>query len=102
MDLEAKIKALEIAPITDEIKEKHLKPFEEGDSNIELLKYFKIYGETPMFYTQEYLENNSLEKLLAADEKNKKIFQPPLFFKKILLYGDREWEVRVTHRPFFI
>jgi len=36
--------------------------------------YFKMFGATPMFYTEEYLNNHTIEELKAADQKNADYF----------------------------
>ena len=36
--------------------------------------YFKMFGSTPMFYSEEYLNNSTIEELKAADQKNADYF----------------------------
>jgi len=37
-------------------------------------KCFKMFGATPMFYSEEYLNEHTVEELKAADQKNADYF----------------------------
>jgi len=37
-------------------------------------KYFKVYGMTPMFYSEEYFESHTIEELQVEDKKNADYF----------------------------
>jgi len=37
-------------------------------------KYFKVYGATTMFYSEEYFDNHTIEELKAKDKENADYF----------------------------
>ena len=57
----------------DETKASYLK--ESGIRGFDpRYKYFKVYGMTPMFYSEEYFNNHTIEELQAKDKENADYF----------------------------
>lgn len=70
MRLEEKIKELGLAHIESdpEAKKEILTHAKYGDAD--RFKYFKDYGNTRMYYSNEYLEENSIVKLMEKHFEN--------------------------------
>lgn len=57
----------------DELKSKYLQENHIREIDPEY-KYFKIFGMTTMFYTEEYFESRTIEELKAKDKENADYF----------------------------
>ncbi|MGA5676157.1 hydrolase [Bacillus bombysepticus] len=70
--LNGKIAVLGLIPINKKAYNKYLKPHEKSykKSGIDV-KYYKLYGEKPMFYSVEYLMQTSIKELLEKDKWRK-------------------------------
>ncbi|MEX5523265.1 hypothetical protein ABFV50_32140, partial [Bacillus cereus] len=44
-------------------------------------KYYKMYGQQPMFYSMTHLMDSTIEELVKNDEKNQKQFNPSFFMR---------------------
>ncbi|QIW22364.1 hypothetical protein [Bacillus thuringiensis] len=80
-DLQKKIDMLSLHPVSNLIYAKYLMPYEERDSNLTRYKYYKIYGQEPMFYSKSYLMDSTIEVLLEQDKLNHKRFCPSFFVR---------------------
>ena len=80
--LDYKLNTLSIEHMTDDIYHEHLRPLQLIGVDVSEHKYYKMYGDTPMFYSAEYLNRHSLEELIQSDKENKERFCPS-FFKRI-------------------
>ncbi|PEM45573.1 hydrolase [Bacillus toyonensis] len=70
--LNGKIAALSLIPIDKKAYMKYLKPLEKAHKKAGIdVKYYKLYGEKPMFYSVEYLEQTSIKELLEKDKWRK-------------------------------
>lgn len=70
--LKGKIAALDLMPIDKKAYIKYLKPLEKAQKKAGIdVKYYKLYGEKPMFYSVEYLEQTSIKELLERDRWRK-------------------------------
>lgn len=70
--LNGKIAALGLMPIDKKSYIKCLKPLEKAHKKAGIdVKYYKLYGEKPMFYSVEYLEQTSIKELLEKDKWRK-------------------------------
>ncbi|HDR7851194.1 hydrolase [Bacillus toyonensis] len=70
--LNSKIAALGLIPIDKKAYIKYLKPLEKVHKKAGIdVKYYKLYGEKPMFYSVEYLEQTSIKELLEKDKWRK-------------------------------
>ncbi|PHE74405.1 hydrolase [Bacillus toyonensis] len=70
--LKGKIAALGLIPIDKKAYIKYLKPLEKAHKKSGLdVKYYKLYGDKPMFYSAEYLEQTSIKELLEKDKWRK-------------------------------
>lgn len=78
MNIDEKLIALNIVPITNEIYLEHLKDIQLIGKDVSKHKYYKMYGDTPMFYREEYLNNNTLDELMEQDKNNMRTFCPSL------------------------
>lgn len=92
MSLQRKIDALGLAPIDSKVYNEHLKHMESIGVGVRHFKYYKLYGQTFMPYSQEYLLGNSIEHLLKRDKENYKQFCS-LFFGRLKRRIDR-WLLR--------
>ncbi|MED3079159.1 hypothetical protein [Bacillus wiedmannii] len=81
MDLQKKIDMLSLHPMSNLIYAKYLMPYEDRESNLKRYKYYKIYGQEPVFYSESYLMDSTLGVLLEQDELNHKRFCPSLFVR---------------------
>ncbi|MGE7787496.1 hypothetical protein ACQKMX_27725 [Bacillus cereus] len=88
MSLQMKIDALGLAPIDSKVYNEHLKHMESIGVGVRHFKYYKLYGQTFIPYSQEYLLGNSIEHLLKRDKENYKQFCP-LFFGRLKRRIDR-------------
>ncbi|MDA1631799.1 hydrolase [Bacillus cereus] len=72
--LNGKIAVLGLMPIDKTAYIKYLKPHEKAykKSGIDVnrFKYYKLYGESHMLYSAEYLEQTSIKELLERDRCN--------------------------------
>lgn len=70
--LNGKIAALGLIPIDKKAYIKYLKPLEKArkKSGVDV-QYYKLYGEKPMFYSVEYLEQTPIKELLEKDKWRK-------------------------------
>lgn len=80
-DLHTKVNALRLLPIDNKIYKEHLKATEESGCKVSQFKYYKMFDSTPMFYSLNYLNNNSIEELVKKDKKNHKQFCPSFFMR---------------------
>ncbi|MBG9617514.1 hydrolase [Bacillus cereus] len=70
--LNGKIAALGLMPIDKKAYIKYLKPLEKAHKKSGIdVKYYKLYGGKPMFYSVEYLEQTSIKELLEKDRWRK-------------------------------
>ncbi|MCQ6303526.1 hydrolase [Bacillus cereus] len=70
--LKGKIAALGLMSIDKKAYIKYLKPLEKAHKKSGIdVKYYKLYGEKPMFYSVEYLEQTSIKDLLEKDKWRK-------------------------------
>lgn len=70
--LNSKIAALGLIPIDKKAYIKYLNPLEKAHKKAGIdVKYYKLYGEKPMFYSVEYLEQTSIKELLEKDKWRK-------------------------------
>lgn len=70
--LNGKIAALGLIPIDKKAYIKYLKPLEKAHKKVGIdVEYYKLYGEKPMFYSVEYLEQTSIKELLERDKWRK-------------------------------
>lgn len=74
MMLEEKVRLLDLKLITDDIYLKYLKDIQLRGADVNRFKYYKVYGEQPMFYSEQHLLNTPIEELKAKDKKNRKQF----------------------------
>ncbi|WP_341352246.1 hypothetical protein [Bacillus cereus] len=88
MSLQRKIDALGLTPIDSKVYNEHLKHMESIGVGVRHFKYYKLYGQTFMPYSQEYLLGNSIECLLKRDKENYKRCCP-LFFGRLKRRIDR-------------
>lgn len=77
MNIDEKLITLNIVPITDEIYLEHLKDDQLMGIDVSKYKYYKMYDDTPMFYSDDYLNNTTLVELKEQDKKNRRMFYPP-------------------------
>ncbi|MDA1557725.1 hydrolase [Bacillus cereus] len=88
MSLQKKIDALGLAPIDSKVYNEYLKHMESIGVGVRHFKHYKLYGQTFMPYSQEYLLGNSIECLLKRDKENYKRLCP-LFFGRLKRRIDR-------------
>lgn len=70
--LNGKIAALGLTPIDKKAYIKYLKPLEKAHKKSGIdVKYYKLYGKNPMFYSVEYLMQTSIKELLKKDKWRK-------------------------------
>ncbi|MCU5508090.1 hydrolase [Bacillus cereus] len=70
--LNGKIAALGLMPIDKKAHIKYLKPLEKAHKKSGIdVRYYKLYGEKPMFYSVEYLMQTSIKELLEKDKWRK-------------------------------
>ncbi|HDR7412288.1 TPA: hydrolase [Bacillus toyonensis] len=72
--LNGKIAGLGLIPIDKKAYIKYLKPLEKARQKAGIdVKYYKLYGDKPMFYSVEYLEQTSIKELLERDRWRKEL-----------------------------
>jgi len=70
--LNGKIAVLGLMSIDKKAYNKYLKPLEKAHKKAGIdVKYYKLYGEKPMFYSVEYLKQTSIKELLEKDKLRK-------------------------------
>jgi hypothetical protein len=70
--LNGKIAALGLILIDKKAYIKYLKPLEKAHKKVGIdVKYYKLYGEKPMFYSVKYLKQTSIKELLERDRWRK-------------------------------
>ncbi|MCU5395305.1 hydrolase [Bacillus toyonensis] len=73
--LNSKISALDLIPIDKKSYIKYLKlhekAYKKAGIDIKRFKYYKLYGQKPMFYSVEYLMQTPIKNLLERDKGNK-------------------------------
>ncbi|MFP3415180.1 hydrolase [Bacillus sp. SIMBA_074] len=70
--IDGKIAALGLMPIDKKAYIKYLKPLEKAHKKAGIdVKYYKLYGEKPMFYSMKYLKQTSIKELLERDRWRK-------------------------------
>ncbi|MFB5091322.1 hydrolase [Bacillus cereus] len=73
--LKGKVAVLSLMPIDKKAYIKYLKPHEKAykKSGIDVnrFKYYKLYEQKPMFYSEEYLTQTPIKDLLERDKANK-------------------------------
>ncbi|MBY0015341.1 hydrolase [Bacillus cereus] len=70
--LNGKVAALGLMPIDKKAYIKYLKPLEKAHKKSGIdVKYYKLYGEKPMFYSVEYLMRTSIKELMEKDKWRK-------------------------------
>ncbi|HDR8197747.1 hydrolase [Bacillus thuringiensis] len=73
--LNGKIAALGLIPIDKKVYIKYLEPHEKAYKkagiDVNRFKYYKLYGQKPMFYSVEYLMQTPIKDLLERDKGNK-------------------------------
>ncbi|PEQ27990.1 hydrolase [Bacillus thuringiensis] len=73
--LNGKIAALGLMPINKKAYIKYLKShgkaYKKAGIDINRFKYYKLYGQKPMFYSVEYLMQTPIKDLLERDKGNK-------------------------------
>ncbi|WP_044795326.1 hydrolase [Bacillus cereus] len=72
--LNGRIAALGLMPIDKKAYIKYLKPLEKAHKKSGIdVKYYKLYGEKPMFYSVEYLMQTSIKELMEKDKWRKNL-----------------------------
>ncbi|WP_180231304.1 hypothetical protein [Bacillus thuringiensis] len=79
--LQKKIDALGLSPIDDEVYNKHLKHMENIGVGVRHFKYYKLYRQSFMPYSQEYLLGNSIEHILKREKEYYKRLYPSIFMQ---------------------
>ena len=93
-NLQEKMDKLNIKPVTDEIYLSHQRDYQHIGIDVSPHKYYKQYGDVFMFYTEEYLVDNTLSDLMETDKHNKKMF------KRSLLSRLDDWLFSIRLRYF--
>ena len=75
--LEEKLQALNISLVDDDVYNDELAQLNRTVEQLNDLVYYKMYGDTPMFYTKKYIETHSLEYLIEQDKRNRENFLIP-------------------------
>lgn len=97
MDLIEKVRALNLVPITEEIYQEYLMPLEQDDGlDVSRYKYIKFYGDVPIYYSIDYLEQTSIIQLIQMDKRNKEYFQPSLLNRLKL-----KWQATILKLGWF-
>ncbi|OAB31767.1 hypothetical protein PMSD_18455 [Paenibacillus macquariensis subsp. defensor] len=81
MNVQEKMMKLNIQPVNDKVYLQHLRQLDLLGVDVTEQKYYKMYRDTPMFYSDEYLNKHSIDTLLEADKRNRKMFNPTLIAK---------------------
>ncbi|MDA2639125.1 hydrolase [Bacillus cereus] len=90
--VQQKIDALGLRPLDDAIYHRYFKNRTVVGIGELQFKYYKMYGQQPMFYSMTHLADSTIEELVKNDEKNRKQFNPS-FFMRLKRRIDR-WLVR--------
>ncbi|MEK4501818.1 hypothetical protein [Bacillus sp. FSL R12-0069] len=81
-DLQKKVDALGLNPVDDTIYNEHLKVHEgTGFGHVSRFKYYKLYGQEIVFYSNEHLIESNIKDLLDNDKLNYKRFCPSFFIR---------------------
>nr|WP_307896965.1 hypothetical protein [Bacillus sp. FDAARGOS_1420] len=80
-EIQSKIDKLGLLLVDDFIYNKYCVPFEKKKGDKKHEKYYKWYGRTPMFFTEKYLMEFTIEELLQKDKSNHEMFCPSYFEK---------------------
>lgn len=72
--LNGRVAALGLIPIDKKAYIKYFKPnekaYKKSGIDIKRFKYYKLYGDKPMFYSIEYLMQTPIKDLLERDRGN--------------------------------
>ena len=101
MDIQRILDKLNISPITDEIYLQELRGYQLTEHDVEQFKYYKKYGSTTMFYTDEYLLNKDVDELTEMDERNKEMFQPSLIKRTLNKIESINLKLYLLRRKYF-
>ena len=80
-NLQQKIDMLGLLPLDDATYNKYFKNRTVLEMDELQFKYYKMYGEQPMFYSMTHLMDLTIEELVKNDEKNNKQFNPSFFMQ---------------------
>ncbi|MEC2553381.1 hydrolase [Bacillus tropicus] len=73
--LNGRVVALGLIPIDKKAYIKYFKPnekaYKKSGIDVSRFKYYKLYGQKPMFYSVEYLMQTPIKDLLERDKDNK-------------------------------
>lgn len=73
--LNGRVAALGLMSIDKKAYIKYLKPneksYKKSGIDINRFKYYKLYGQKPMFYSVEYIKQTPIKDLLERDKSNK-------------------------------
>lgn len=75
-DLQKKIDVLGLCPLDDITYDRYFKNRTVVGMDELQFKYYKMYGQQPMFYSMTHLMDSTIEELVKNDEKNNKQFNP--------------------------
>ncbi|PEP91585.1 hydrolase [Bacillus toyonensis] len=79
--LQKKIDALGLRPLDDTTYDRYFKNRTIVKIDELQFKYYKMYGQQPMFYSMIHLMDSTIEELVKNDENNKKQFNPSFFMR---------------------
>ena len=80
-EVQRKIDALGLSPLDDIIYHRYFKNRTVVEMDELQFKYYKMYGQQPMFYSMTHLMDSTIEELVKNDEKNQKQFNPSFFMR---------------------
>ncbi|PEF33356.1 hydrolase [Bacillus wiedmannii] len=80
-NLQKKIDVLGLRPLDDATYERYFKNRTVVGIDELQFKYYKMYGQQPMFYSMIHLTDSTIEDLVKNDEKNKKQFNPSFLMR---------------------
>ncbi|MED1406665.1 MULTISPECIES: hypothetical protein [Bacillus cereus group] len=89
-EIQSKINKLGFFLVDDFIYIKYCVPFEKEKGDLKHQKYYKWYDKTPMFFSEKYLTDFTIEELLQKDKRNYEMLCPSFFVRlktKIHLWG---------------
>ncbi|MEC2550950.1 hypothetical protein P9W85_05755 [Bacillus tropicus] len=80
-EIQSKIDKLGLLFVDDFIYNKYCVPFEKKIGDKKHQKYYKWYGQTPMFFSEKYVMDFTIEELLQKDKSNYEMLCPSYFEK---------------------
>ncbi|OAB48475.1 hypothetical protein [Paenibacillus antarcticus] len=90
MNVQEKMKKLNIQPVNEKVYLQHLRQWELLGQDMSEQKYYKMYGDTPMFYSDDYLNKHSIDALLKDNKRSREMLNPTLI-AKLLSKCDAWW-----------